>query len=288
MAIPLPESAEEVASLSAVSSSRVSTVPTVHQRNHGLTVRGLRFIYDQCFFCNSSVRNLPSFREYIEVSAHAETLDSNWTVLKNIDAVTCRESLNKAEWERNFFRKSQERFPSHTRQPSWGKVHDDDGDGSSCPERVVVQGKGNSKNESSSPRQDDFIFSKHNATQRYKIIPRNRSGQRIDIPVTFDKDLRAKMRDEQWCSNHHLRGLCPVEGCRFRHGFLDEASKNALLSLTRGNSCRNGNACEVEDCYAGHQCPYDPCRKGAACHFSRDMHITDRQIVNVTGPSSAQ
>ena len=117
----------------------------------------------------------------------------------------------------------------------------------------------------------------------FNVIPRNRVGQRIDPLIKSNKDLRLKMSGEKWCSNYQLKGLCPIKNCIFRHGPLDDAGKNTLLSLARGNPCRNGNGCDGEDCFAGHHCPYNPCKKGKRCSFSRqqpDMHIQDKRIVN--------
>ena len=119
-----------------------------------------------------------------------------------------------------------------------------------------------------------------------KFIPRNRAGHRVDPPIKFNKELRLQMSGEKWCSNHQLKGRCPFDNCEYKHDLLDDAGKNALLSLARGNPCRKGNACDEEDCYAGHHCPYNPCKKGRACSFAKqhqDMHVHDKQIVNIEG-----
>lgn len=116
------------------------------------------------------------------------------------------------------------------------------------------------------------------------VIPRNRAGQRVDPPIKFNKVLRLQMSREKWCSNHQLKGVCPFAVCEFKHDLLDEAGRNALLSLARGNPCRRGNSCNEKDCYAGHHCPYNPCQKGKDCSFSKqhiDMHVHDKQIVNM-------
>ena len=206
---------------------------------------------------------------------HQETMDCKWAVPANDDAVRCRESLNRFEWERNFYKKSCKRQCSPSSRTASSLYEE--------PEQLVEKDI-----ESQITRPNSTNLSTSTGGRLPTVVPRNSAGQRIDLPVTFDKDLRSKMRAEQWCSNHHLKGHCSVQGCYFRHGSLDHAGKSTLLSLTRGNYCRNGNCCDIADCYAGHQCPYVPCRKEESCHFPPDMHIADRLVVNVDMPPSSR
>ena len=281
----------DISWLNMVSSGCSGRVATMNPRVHDIVLGNSTWAYGQHSYarhvvCNNGGTYSTPFRYMIsahgqpDVPNHTEAMDCRLAIPTNPDAVKCQETLRRSEWERNFYKKSRARFPVPTLRPSCsvvevnnkGDISHCDGDAIECEDET---GSETSRHDVTVQEQDMFQLS--------KTIPRNRAGERVDPPITFNKDLRVKMRAEQWCSNHHLRGHCPIQGCHFRHGSLDDAGKNALLSLTRGNCCRNGQNCDEEDCYAGHQCPYDPCRKGKACHFPPDMHVTDRQIVNIKG-----
>ena len=245
----------------------IPTKPTSFPRNHGVIIGGVKMIYDPTLysafgFKRDEREHDPDFAPWLVTEwSHTRRTDScsSSSAPTTINAVRYRENLDRTQW------------------------------GHCSSDHVHAR---------ETESDDTGETSQHNTTatqtlslqhQPQTTIPRNRLGQRIDPPIEFEKTLRAKMQKEGWCSNHHLKDFCAVQDCRFRHGSLDDNGKTALLSLTLGNFCRNGNGCEEPACYAGHHCPYEPCNKENNCHFPLEMHVADKRVVNVEGlmsPSS--
>ncbi len=241
----------------------IETRPTAFPRNHGVIMRGIRLIYDPTLYLAFDLKRDkrledPAFRAWLTGGEpyNPQTAASDSVLPPDPNAVGCDRSFGGAELEHDSFENTCR-----------------------IGTEAYKTGEGSQFN---TPAVRNGLFYDQNCN----TIPRNQIGQRIDLPIDVDKDLRAKMQKERWCSNYHLKGSCPIKDCRFRHGTLDGDGKNALLSLSRGNYCRNGNGCEEQDCYAGHQCPHDPCSKEETCHFPPEMHITDKQVVNIEVPLS--
>ena len=260
-----PSKAPDDGELSSAVNSNDTNIeirPTAFKRNHGVIMRGVKLMYDPTLYLAFDLKREKRLEDpaFIAWLTGGETYkkivtDSDSVIQSTTNAVRCKACLIGAEWEHDCMENTPDMKTEHE-----------------AKEISTLDTTAMGSN---------LLHDKPRNT-----IPRNRIGQRVDPPVDFDKELRAKMQKERWCSNYHLKGSCPINECRFRHGTLDNAGKNALLSLTRGNYCRNGNGCKEPDCYAGHQCPYEPCNKEKDCHFPPEMHVADKQIVNMELPFS--
>jgi len=108
----------------------------------------------------------------------------------------------------------------------------------------------------------------------------NSKGQRIDTPVTPDKQVLDKFykMEIKPCNDYHLNGDCWRSRCGYQHEpKLSSTELETLLYKTRGLPCMYTN-CDDASCYYGHRCPYDGhCNR--TCKFPDDMHNVDTNVV---------
>ncbi|KAF1815550.1 hypothetical protein P152DRAFT_479469 [Eremomyces bilateralis CBS 781.70] len=125
-------------------------------------------------------------------------------------------------------------------------------------------------------------------------IPRNRKGQRIDVPVVpYDKDLVNKIKALKLCNIWFLRGDCPYYAdCTHQHQYEPSRSEmDALRICARMAPCQWGSLCDEMKCIYGHVCPAPKakshadgshgktCIFGSECRFGPEMHDIDKNIV---------
>ena len=116
-----------------------------------------------------------------------------------------------------------------------------------------------------------------------KHIFRNRVGQRIDQPLSFDARLLASMKVRKLCNKHHLTGNCPYKDCTHDHDAkLNTVQLQTLRCIARLSPCWTAY-CDDEYCIASHRCQQDPqCDRGKECRWPIEMHNVDTRIVNQT------
>ncbi|KAL9035306.1 MAG: hypothetical protein Q9214_006644 [Letrouitia sp. 1 TL-2023] len=119
------------------------------------------------------------------------------------------------------------------------------------------------------------------------IIPRNKYGQRVDPPSTYNKTEFHRIRTLKLCNLHYLRGDCPYDPCHHDHHYKISKSELATLQyLARMVPCQWGTECDDPKCIYGHKCPANyegtECRFGAECNFPAEMHGVDGTVVRTT------
>lgn len=117
-----------------------------------------------------------------------------------------------------------------------------------------------------------------------EMVAINRQGQRIDPPLprpSADDQARydSRWRAKKLCNDHHLRGDCSNQDCKFDHNPIDEGVRLALRISARTIHCRNGTGCRRQNCSHGHHCPYrlspGGCKKGQCAFNAKGMHKVD-------------
>ncbi len=117
-----------------------------------------------------------------------------------------------------------------------------------------------------------------------RLIPRNRSGQRVDPRVDALAWLVSDARSRRICYEYHLHGQC-LEGppCPRVHSTsnLNIHQLNALQVLARETPCSWGNTCADWSCCFGHRCQFGGrCNRGMNCRFPASMHFMDTKVVD--------
>jgi hypothetical protein len=116
------------------------------------------------------------------------------------------------------------------------------------------------------------------------MVAINRHGQRIDLPLprpSADDQARytSRWHVKKLCNDHHLRGECSNQDCKFDHDPIDEGVRLALRISARNIACKNGVGCRQQNCLHGHHCPYrlssGGCKKGQCAFNARGMHTVD-------------
>lgn len=119
------------------------------------------------------------------------------------------------------------------------------------------------------------------------IIPRNKYGQRVDPPSTYNKAESHRIRAMKLCNLHYLRGDCPYDPCHHEHYYKLTKSELATLQyVARMVPCQWGTECDDPKCIYGHKCPANyegtECRFGVECNFPAEMHGVDGTVVRTT------
>ncbi|KAI9828803.1 MAG: hypothetical protein M1832_001908 [Thelocarpon impressellum] len=113
-------------------------------------------------------------------------------------------------------------------------------------------------------------------------IPRNRSGQRVDPDVKYDRYDIKRVKALKMCNVHFLRGDCGYgSDCTHSHSHKPTSSEmGTLKQIARLAPCRMGSDCSDPRCIYGHRCPAGtPCPYGAECKFPSSMHNFDTTVV---------
>ncbi|KAF2722286.1 hypothetical protein K431DRAFT_283985 [Polychaeton citri CBS 116435] len=124
-------------------------------------------------------------------------------------------------------------------------------------------------------------FTATNATSPTAVtLSFDRHGQRIDLPLKYDKALRDQFmkRNPRFCFDYHL-SQCTRASCVFAHGqkMVSTTALDTLRSMARSLQCFDPD-CRRPDCYYGHRRPHGGHSfKGKACGFRTEM-----QGVNTT------
>ena len=111
----------------------------------------------------------------------------------------------------------------------------------------------------------------------------NRHGERVDLPLSRPSAEDQARFDSRWqsvklCNDHHLRGECRAQNCKFDHDPIDEGMRLALRVSARKISCKLGTECRRADCTCGHHCPYrlkSRCTNKQCPFLARGMHKVD-------------
>ena len=116
------------------------------------------------------------------------------------------------------------------------------------------------------------------------LIPRNRSGQRVDPRVDVLGWLVRDARPRRICYEYHLHGQCLGDPACLRvhcESNLNIHQLNALQVLARETPCSRGNTCANWRCCFGHRCQFGGrCNRGKGCRFPASMHFTDTKVVD--------
>jgi hypothetical protein len=116
----------------------------------------------------------------------------------------------------------------------------------------------------------------------------NRHGQRIDLPLQRPSADDQARYDSRWhaqklCNDHHLRGECSNQNCKFDHSPIDEGLRMALRIFARNIACKNGTGCRRQNCPNGHHCPYQlnggRCTNKQCVFLAKGMHKVDELTV---------
>jgi hypothetical protein len=113
-----------------------------------------------------------------------------------------------------------------------------------------------------------------------KFIVLNKYDERLDSPlpkadrVNVER-LNARIQQQKFCNEHHLRGKCTNDRCPYAHGErLTGMDLLALKHKARTRPCQYYGQCRDMDCYSGHMCVAEACPFDQ-CHFA-DLHHIDR------------
>ncbi|KIW15332.1 hypothetical protein PV08_05378 [Exophiala spinifera] len=110
------------------------------------------------------------------------------------------------------------------------------------------------------------------------IIYQNQYGQRLDIPLSYDKEYLKLLYDKnsKLCNNFYLRGNCPFgSSCAWDHSQkLSQTQLDTLRYKARTSNCRNP-FCTDPTCCLGHMCPRGNACSLPNCKFLPEMHNID-------------
>lgn len=123
-------------------------------------------------------------------------------------------------------------------------------------------------------------------------IRRNRKGQRLDDPLSYERDEVQTLKKMKYCNQHFIGSGCchhlagKSDKCPHRHdGALSARQLNTLRIVARETPCKRGTTCDDRKCIYGHRCPFPMategtmrgigCLNGENCRFPREMHGLD-------------
>lgn len=114
-----------------------------------------------------------------------------------------------------------------------------------------------------------------------KVVARNAQGQRVDIPLQYQKQDFFDIRPLKLCNNYHLLGGCyQGKSCSHEHGErLGPRKLMALRAIARTAPCSWGLECDDPECISGHRCTKPNCVR-SRCWFGEEMHDVDTKIVS--------
>jgi len=86
----------------------------------------------------------------------------------------------------------------------------------------------------------------------------NKSGERVDPPLTYTPDDFLTMKGRKLCNAFHLLGRCPYMAkfgnCDHGHSAtLNNDQLVALRAVARMKRCKKGRACKNTECLCSHQ-----------------------------------
>lgn len=115
-------------------------------------------------------------------------------------------------------------------------------------------------------------------TSTSPIIYQNQYGQRLDVPLTIDRDYLQFLYDKnsRLCNNFYLKGHCPYgANCEWDHSQkLNKLQLETFRHKARTSNCRNP-FCQDPSCPLGHMCPRDKTCNIPSCKFLPEMHNID-------------
>lgn len=110
------------------------------------------------------------------------------------------------------------------------------------------------------------------------IIFQNQYGQRLDAPLTIDKNYLQQLYNghSRLCNNFYLRGYCPYgAACEWDHSLkLNQLQLDTFRQKARTSNCRNP-FCVDPACCLGHMCPRGESCNISQCKFLPEMHNID-------------
>lgn len=110
------------------------------------------------------------------------------------------------------------------------------------------------------------------------IIYQNQYGQRLDVPLTIDKEYLKNLYEKnlRLCNHYYLKGYCPHgANCEFDHSkLLSQMQIDTFRHKARTSNCRKP-FCQDPLCCLGHMCPRDSSCTISQCKFLPEMHNID-------------
>ncbi|KAK6382184.1 hypothetical protein LTS17_004071 [Exophiala oligosperma] len=110
------------------------------------------------------------------------------------------------------------------------------------------------------------------------VIYQNQYGQRLDTPLTYDKEYLKLLYDKnsRLCNNFYLRGHCLFGNtCAWDHSQqLTQTQLDTMRYKARTSNCFNP-FCADPACCLGHMCPRGSACNNPACKFLPEMHNID-------------
>jgi hypothetical protein len=107
------------------------------------------------------------------------------------------------------------------------------------------------------------------------LIYINRYGQRLDPPVSYDKDFLTVLftSKSKLCNNFYLKGHCLFgDKCQWDHSErLNQVQLDTLRHKARTSACRNP-FCVDSECTLGHMCPRGSSCVVGQCKYLPEMH----------------